>query len=161
MDRFGVFRPINMVPVFGRAPAGRIITYADWKRSEDEPCRGLAKMEREARPCQSAGLHREASARSIGVCCCPEAITRWMGDSLHLRTEGVDLAFQVGETVIGPGAHHGFVVDSAANVEAIADTLRREGITMSEDYSDNDLRSINFHDPDGYECEVYWEGTWP
>ena len=103
----------------------------------------------------------EASAAFYRRVLLPGAITHWLGESLHLRSEGVDLAFQAGEPVVAPGVHHGFLADSATCVDAVAETLRREGIALDDDCSEQALRSIKFQDPDGYECEVYWERDWP
>jgi catechol 2,3-dioxygenase-like lactoylglutathione lyase family enzyme len=87
----------------------------------------------------------------------PGATSSWLGESLHVRSEGVDLAFSQGEPVIASGSHHGFLAPSRDAVDAARDVLGRLGVPLTDDCSETDFRSIKFRDPDGYECEVYWE----
>jgi catechol 2,3-dioxygenase-like lactoylglutathione lyase family enzyme len=92
----------------------------------------------------------------------PEAQREWLGDSLHLRDAmGTDLAFEKGATGARGPAHHGFLADSAVEVEALLDRLRRDRITITDDCREDGFRSIKFLDADGYEIEVYWEASWP
>lgn len=103
----------------------------------------------------------DASARFYTRFLLPHATRDWLGDSLHLRSSGCDLAFQRGASRRVPGAHHGFLADSAAAVDALAQRLREGGIALTADDTEEGFRSVKFLDPDGYECEVYWEAGWP
>ena len=91
----------------------------------------------------------------------PDAELVMLGSSLHLRDPHSDLAFQSGAPVLASGAHHGFVADSAEQVDRLAGALRESDITLTDDCREEGFRSIKFLDPDGYEIEVYWEGIWP
>ncbi len=93
----------------------------------------------------------------------PEGEIVTLGNSVHLRdSAGSDLAFVQGSS--GPrqnGGHHGFLADSPTRIDALRDRLLKENLTLTEDCTEPNFRSIKFLDADGYECEVYWEGDWP
>lgn len=103
----------------------------------------------------------EASARFYLRWLMPKAKSVWLGDSLHLRDDGSDLAFQLGKASTAPSAHHGFLAASADEIDALAGRLIEDGIALTENSIEQDFRSIKFLDPDGYECEVYCEAGWP
>ena len=85
----------------------------------------------------------------------------WLGESLHLRNGEVDIAFQEGIAQSIPGAHHGFLADSAEHVGDLLSLLQSAGAKITDDCSETGFRSIKFLDPDGYEIEVCWEQDWP
>ena len=93
----------------------------------------------------------------------PQGETVWLGDSLHLRDRtGSDMAFQKGDPARPrPGAHHGFLARSAEEVDRLRDRLLADRIEITDDCAEDGFRSVKFRDPDGYECEVYWEEAWP
>ena len=103
----------------------------------------------------------ELSARFYVSHLLPDATVEWLGESLHVRSGASDLAFQRGEPRATSGAHHGFVADSATSIDALATRLTGAGVELTEDTSEEGFRSIKLRDPDGYECEVYWEASWP
>ncbi len=103
----------------------------------------------------------EASARFYLRHLLPDATLEWLGDSLHVRGRASDLAFQRGEPLARSGAHHGFLAESAASIDALATRLGEAGVALTESTREAGFRSIKFRDPDGYECEVYWEAGWP
>jgi catechol 2,3-dioxygenase-like lactoylglutathione lyase family enzyme len=90
------------------------------------------------------------------------ATTAWLGDSLHLRASGVDLAFHAGPPApAAAGSHFGFLAPSATAVDAARATVAARGLELTEETSEPGFRAFRFRDPDGYECEVYWEAAWP
>lgn len=93
----------------------------------------------------------------------PEGEIVTLGNSVHLRDGACsDLAFIQGQpTPARNGAHHGFLADGPAQIDQLRNRLSEEGLTLTEDCTEPDFRSIKFLDADGYECEVYWEGGWP
>ncbi len=93
----------------------------------------------------------------------PKGRKVWLGDSLHLRDgTTTDLAFQKGPAApAGNGSHHGFLAASAAQVDALRQSLTADGIALMEDWDEDGFRAVKFADPDGYLCEVYWEADWP
>ncbi|MEO0817506.1 MAG: VOC family protein [Pseudomonadota bacterium] len=110
----------------------------------------------------------EVSANFYKTYLMPGAETVWLGASLHLRdARGSDMAFQAAAAtgdIIKPeahGAHHGFLAASAAEIDSLAARLTAEGVDLVEDDTEAGFRAIKFADPDGYVCEVYWEGNWP
>lgn len=86
-----------------------------------------------------------------------------LGNSVHLRDgTGSNLAFMKGQSAPSrDGGHHGFLAGSPAQIEELRDALQAEGTILTEDCIEPEFRSIKFLDPDGYECEVYWEEGWP
>ena len=102
----------------------------------------------------------EASAAFYVMHLLPHAHAEWLGDSLHLRTAGVDLAFCQGEPATSAGSHHGFLVESTDAVDAVRARLQEGEVALTDDCTETALRSIKFRDLDGYECEVYWEPSW-
>jgi catechol 2,3-dioxygenase-like lactoylglutathione lyase family enzyme len=103
----------------------------------------------------------ELSARFYIRHVLPSGSTVWLGNSLHVRSGSSDLAFQAGEPHRTTGAHHGFIASSSREIEALAQQLQEAGVSITEDSTENGFRAIKFLDPDGYECEVYWEADWP
>jgi len=86
-----------------------------------------------------------------------------LGNSIHLRDgAGSDLAFTQGKpNPPRDGCHHGFLADGPGQIDALRDRLAAQGLTITDDCTEPDFRSIKFLDPAGYECEVYWEKGWP
>jgi catechol 2,3-dioxygenase-like lactoylglutathione lyase family enzyme len=103
----------------------------------------------------------EASAAFYARLLLTDGATEWLGSSLHLRARGVDLAFQVGEPNPAETWHFGLLAPTAATVDEVRAALMGAGIALTDDSVDAGFRSIKFRDPDGYECEVYWEAAWP
>ena len=103
----------------------------------------------------------EASARFYVRHVLPAATCEWLGNSLHVRSGVSDLAFQQGVPVVAKGTHHGFLADSPGAIDALSRGLLEAGIALTENEAEAGFRSIKFRDPDGYECEVYWEADWP
>lgn len=66
----------------------------------------------------------EGSANFYKTYVLPDADIVWLGDSLHLRDGQSDLAFQVGQPRLVPGAHHGFVAESSQSIDRLAQRLR-------------------------------------
>ena len=91
----------------------------------------------------------------------PEAAAVWLGDSLHLRDSSSDLAFQTGDPKSASGAHHGFVAESAKQVDELVQRLQTNEVKVTDDCTEEGFRSVKFLDRDGYEVEVYWEDAWP
>ena len=102
----------------------------------------------------------EASAAFYRRVLLPHAASEWLGDSLHLRGASVDLAFQAGPPDEAAPWHFGFLAPSSGAVDDVRTAVMHEGISLTDDTADAGLRSIKFRDPDGYECEVYWEDRW-
>lgn len=86
-----------------------------------------------------------------------------LGNSVHLRdADGSDIAFIEGNpSPWKGGAHHGFLAGGVNQIDALRDAIASEGLVLTEDCDEVDFRSIKFLDPDGYECEVFWEKGWP
>ena len=102
----------------------------------------------------------EASAAFYARVLLPDAAPERLGDSLHLRAGSVDLAFQADARGEAGRWHFGFLAPSSAAVDHVRAALAQEGISLTDDSSEAGFRSIKFRDPDGYECEVYWEERW-
>jgi catechol 2,3-dioxygenase-like lactoylglutathione lyase family enzyme len=103
----------------------------------------------------------EASASFYVQCLLPDATREWLGDSLHVRNDTCDLAFQRGEPLAARGAHHGFLADSPVTIDRLVQRLLEHDVRLIENETQEGFRSIRFLDPDGYECEIYWEAEWP
>jgi catechol 2,3-dioxygenase-like lactoylglutathione lyase family enzyme len=91
----------------------------------------------------------------------PDAVTEWLGDSLHLRAGGLDLSFQNGEPMPAETWHFGFLAPSSDAVDEARGSVVGAGIALTDDSSEAGFRSIRFRDPDGCECEVDWEAAGP
>jgi hypothetical protein len=103
----------------------------------------------------------ESSAAFYARLLLPDGVTEWLGGSLHLRAVGVDLAFQVGAPKPADTWHFGLLAPSAERVDEVRASVTGAGIALTDDSAADGFRSIKFRDPDGYECEVYWEAAWP
>jgi catechol 2,3-dioxygenase-like lactoylglutathione lyase family enzyme len=103
----------------------------------------------------------DASARFYIRYVLQGAICKWLGDSLHVRNSSCDLAFRRGTPSTVSGVHHGFLAESSVEIDALAKKLLEDRVGLSENQIQEGFRSIKFFDPDGYQCEVYWEEIWP
>jgi catechol 2,3-dioxygenase-like lactoylglutathione lyase family enzyme len=86
----------------------------------------------------------------------------WHGEVLFIRNpDGFDLALMRGQHPPNPGAFHhfGFLMTSAADVDALKQRLVSAGVPILEDVHEPDLVSFKCVDPDGYTVEVYSELT--
>ena len=83
-------------------------------------------------------------------------------DNVYLSSGTDNLALHR-EAVAGPGAldHLGFIVDSPAEVDRIAESFRERGVAIAEEPRDHRDGSRSFYcfDPDGLRIQVLYEPT--
>jgi catechol 2,3-dioxygenase-like lactoylglutathione lyase family enzyme len=92
----------------------------------------------------------------------PSTATRYPDGTVIVRdAEGFDLALHAA----GPGAvrqlpqflHFGFHCADVAEVRALHDRMRADGVPVVEFDDEPELVSFKCLDPDGYPVEAYWE----
>jgi len=108
-------------------------------------------------------LHVRSTARSIAFYSRYFGLTEHVrhGEVVFLRDDaGMDLALApAGQpSVMPPGFHFGFRLETPAAVEALHAALVADGAPIAEPLAhEPDMVSFRCRDPDGYLIEVYWE----
>jgi catechol 2,3-dioxygenase-like lactoylglutathione lyase family enzyme len=106
-----------------------------------------------------ADLERSAAfyARWFGFDQRPETFSD--GTRFVRNDDGFDLALHPGEPPRPPAptVHFGFRTADPAEVRALLDQLRADGVTITEAHDEEGYVSLKCLDPDGYELEVYAE----
>lgn len=90
--------------------------------------------------------------------------TEYLDGTLIIRSaDGFDLALHEDpDPAADPDfMHFGFACANAAEVEAMLERMRNDGVTIVERWDEPELSSFKCLDPDGHRVEVYWEEVSP
>jgi len=92
----------------------------------------------------------------------PATATTYPDGTVIIRdADGFDLALHTGDVLRGGGLpeflHFGFRCADPAQVRALHERIRADGVPVVEFDDEPDLLSFKCLDPDGYPVETYWE----